>query len=278
MNLSKHFERQRTPTHQNGSRKRITMESNNNNNNNSHQPIWVKLEIVKQKHGGFNDHNDDDNISINTTGSTNSSARRLLQSRSSSNNNNKIAGITNRASNGWGWLFGYDLSTSSSNENDDENDDDTRFQQKKNTNNGRYCEQSQENEPAASIDDKSNVKTSPFGQIKLRKTPNSTVRKDIMQSSSSSSPKLNRNHKVIPKNQTLQRSKIIQIEDEWNKSFNGIKINLTAEEVSKNVVLANIFPIELNNDQNDNDGHHHHHHHRRRRTPHLYQTMSLAFY
>lgn len=211
--LSQHLERHKNKS--NSQRQQQPFDSS------QQQPVWIKLPIVKEK---SNYHNDDydDNTSINS--STRNFNSKLTSSK-----------VNNRGANGWGWLFGYDVTVNMGDTSGDASDDRINLAA-----NGIPTS------PAAE-EGSMTVRTSPFGQVKLRKTPrSSTFQKKIVSSPTSSSRSSSRSPTQYQKKsiRNLHQPKTILIQDEWNITFNGEKIDLTAEEVAKYVVLANIPSID----------------------------------
>ena len=185
------------------------------------QPVWVKLSIVQQL------------ASSSQHSSYNSSSRAIT-----------IATSSNRSGNGWGWLFGR-----------------ASIQEHANVS----ASASIESRPIFNPEEESStiVKSSPlFGQVKLRKTPRSSMRKQIINgsygssNSNSNSNSKNSAHSSI-RNQNYQQPMTILIQDEWNTTFNGMKIDLSAQQVDKFVVLANVHhsTIDVDNISSSSSNH-----------------------
>ncbi len=213
----------------------------------SSEPVWIKVSIVNQKHPSISNNNnnngcydDDDNLSINSSGS-----RRNFNSRSSSSKK-----ANNRGANGWGWLFGYATTDDTDVENDTGNG---------NVNNGNSSALTRRTSTNIENQDQqpSPLRSSPFGQIKLRKTPRSTSMKKEMLNGNVQvhySPHRSPRSPRSPARNSHQ-PKTIYIQDEWNTIYNGLNVQLTADEVSKNVVLANTNLVSSENiDGDGNNG------------------------
>ena len=215
--LSRHLER-----HNNSSNQRQQQSFDNS----QHQPVWIQLPIVKEKSNHHN-HDHDDNASMNS--STRNFNSRLTPSKAN-----------NRGANGWGWLFGFDVTVNTSDNGGDNSDN--------------RNDTAANDIPASPNEDEGSttIRKSPFGQVKLRKTPrSSSFKKQIIPSpsssaSSSSLRSISRSpsHHQKKSIRNLHQPKTILVQDEWNTTFNGLKIDLTAEEVAKHVVLANTFSID----------------------------------
>jgi len=90
--------------------------------------------------------------------------------------------------------------------------------------------------PPPPNDDDSPKAISPFGQYQLRK-----ISKSYVQAESSPSTY----------NQTSQQSKTITIQDEWNTKYNGTTITLTRNQVSENVLSANVIQKDIDETPNN---------------------------
>ncbi len=203
------------------------------------QPVWVKLSLIQSK-------------------STNKSTetKRSFSSRSLTSS----SGANNRGSNDWGWLFGYVISSGSTTCS---NNDDSRSSVGTGSISPPLSISSSPNSSSSSYpsppkllpthdEASTTLRSSPFGQVTLRKTPRSNRihgRKSIQsngnnggyQSSSNSNHASNGNIS----NHRLESPKTIRIHDEWNQIYNNQEFELTSQEVTNNVVLANTFTTNL---------------------------------
>ncbi len=178
------------------SRKRILGSSKPLNFDNS-QPVWVKLSLVQER-ASLSD--DDDSVG------TNGSGRNFNVPRSGSRNE--------RGSNKWGWLFGYAVMSK---------DEDAPPPPPKDVSNIRSAGQLR-------FSPSSSNKSSPFGQIKLRKT-GSPVYDEISK---------NGNGGASPR-ERMPEPKSVLIQDIWNTTYNGLTIDLTAKEAACSLLQANPF-------------------------------------
>ena len=157
------------------------------------QPVWIQMSIVKEKQ----------NITADSMTSHNRDKRDV---------------------NGWSWLFGFAVAVT---DNMDSRKHDSTI------NDNSTCTLDVKKNEEQVDDDTMTIRSSPFGQVKLRKTSRSTSSTQPI-TKTTPSP-----HHLKTKSYSLRQPKTILIRDQWNRTFNGLKVDLTADEVSQYVVLAN---------------------------------------
>lgn len=170
----------------------------------SGHPVWVKTSIVEKY---CPTSQDDDDMSVSTTGSN----RRFNSPRTNKTPRQE----------GWGWVLGYAT---------DEVADDPHG------GSPPPIEHRSTARPYRHSAEQSNlkeIKTSPFGHVKLRKTKGSGT---VNMKPTPSSPRIGRS--------IIVQAKTITIHDEWNMKYNGSIVKLNGDEVAKNVLQANSFDGE----------------------------------
>ena len=199
----------KTKSDQQSSRKRIlgSTEPVNFDNSNS-QPVWIKESIVKNK-TSLSVHDDDDSVGTSGSGGRNFSSARTCADTNRNDRGDKA----------WGWLYGFavikkEIKIPPSPPIDICHDPRT----------GRS--------PYSNAGSSKSNSSSPFGQVKLRKTGASIHRHD---SPSTQTPTQTHNSPREESNQP----KAVLIKDHWNTKYNGITIDLTPKEAATCLLQAN---------------------------------------
>ena len=189
------------------------------------QPVWVKLSLIQSKSAPTNPIDSKRNFSS-----------RSLTSSSS--------GANNRGANGWGWLYGYIVSSGSCNDNSDNSN--TGLLRKSTTSPLAGSPDISLSCPSPpkilSHHDKqttTTLRSSPFGQVKLRKTPQSKMYRKSIQSAGNNLHHHNNNSSasngnIDNSNNRLESTQTILINDEWNQIYNNQEFQLTNQEITKN--------------------------------------------
>mmetsp|Transcript_11817 Transcript_11817/g.17718 ORF Transcript_11817/g.17718 Transcript_11817/m.17718 type:complete len:1156 (+) Transcript_11817:170-3637(+) len=185
--LSQHLERQTNQS----SRKRILGATQPMNFDNS-QTVWIKASIVREKASLY-----DDDDSVGTAGSGRNFSVPRVENRN------------DRGGKAWGWLCGYAVTTEA---------DGLPPPLPKDA--------SDTHSGGPSYSRSSTPRTSPFGQVKLRKT-GSSIHNEVSPSNS-------------PREKLLQPKSVV-IQDSWSTKYNGLTIDLTAKEAATYLLQANAF-------------------------------------
>ena len=220
------------------------------------QPVWVKLSLIQSKATNASAATGIENGNGASMNRRSFSSRSLTSSPTNDSSLNGDASCsTNRGANGWGWLYGFVISAESNNDRIASPHGSPRSSSSSSSS-PSVCPSPPKpmSSPLEEEIGTTSLRSSPFGQIKLRKTPRSNqLHTKSIHGNNASSSHSTKSNKINGKDghNKLESPKTIRIYDDWNTIYNNQEFNLTPQEVTNNLVLANSFlPILQSSNSN----------------------------